>query len=373
VAVWMIEALKRDYDVTVLTWSPPDVDRLNRFYGTSLARSEFRVHSVPAPVRWVFKLDPDPRSIQKLCLLIRIGKIIGKRFDVLVTAAGEVDFGRRGIQYVSYPHLQRHYATWQSLRRLPRRGRLCALIRGRYRPWMLLAGYSFDRMKDNVTLVNSDWTRAKFRESYAADALTVYPPVPAGFPDVPWGQREDGFVCLGRISSEKRVEQVIDILARVRERGHGPHLHIIGNPGEPRSYYDKVCREVRQRGSWVTLHEGLSREAVSQLVAQHRYGIHGRPDEHFGIAVAEMMKAGCIVFAPADGGQVEIAGGEDRLLYRSADDAVEKILRVMNDTEEQTALRRHVDVRSQLFSPEAFTTRIQDVVREFLRAERSVV
>lgn len=366
VAVWLIEALKGEYDVSVLTWSPPDVDRLNRFYGTSLSKSDFTVHSIPVLVRTLFALDHDPRSIQKVCLLMRITKIIRNRYDLLIAVCGEIDFGRPGIQYVSYPWLERHQATWQSVSRLPWPGRVRAVIEGRYRPWMLLAGYSFDRMKQNLTLAVSEWTRTKLREAYEVDALTVYPPVSGGFVEVPWAERTDGFVTLGRIASEKRIERIIDILSRVRAHAPGAHLHIIGNPSGPRDYYRDVLRQVTDNASWVFLHENLSREAMTRLVSRNRYGIHARPDEQFGIAVAEMVAAGCIVFAPNSGGQVEIVGGDERLLYRTVDDAADKILRVMKDPDEQAALRRHLEAIRPFFSTEEFVRRIRDVVRQFL-------
>jgi glycosyltransferase involved in cell wall biosynthesis len=361
----MVEALKRDYDVSVLTWSPPDLDGLNRFYGTSLGRSDFTVHSIPAPVRRLFEFDPDPRSIQKVCLLMRIAKIIRHRYDLLISTR-EMDFGRRGIQYVSYPWLQPHYSTWQSLERLPWHARASAVIRGRYRPWMLLAGYSFERMTENLTLAVSEWTRTRFRESYGVDALTVYPPVVGGFPEVPWEQRAEDFVCLGRIAAEKRVERILEILAAVRAHEPATRLHIIGNPSGPRDYYHAVRGSVAEHASWVRLHENLSRAEMMHLVSRNRYGIHARPDEQFGIAVAEMVEAGCIVFAPNDGGPVEILGGDDRLLYRAVEDAVAKILRVMKDPGEQAALRRHLESRRHLFSTAEFVRRIQDVVRQFL-------
>jgi glycosyltransferase involved in cell wall biosynthesis len=369
VAAWMIEALKREYDLSVLTWSPPDVDRLNQFYGTSLGRSDFSAHWVPWPVRRLFELDPDPGSLQRLGLLMRVARMIKGKYDVLITASGEVDFGRRGIQYVYFPLLHPQYASWRSVRALPWHGRLWALVRGRYRPWMLLSGYSFDDMTKNLTLVVSEWTRRRFMASYGADATTVYPPVADGFPDVPWEQRENGFVCIGRISREKRLEQMIEILGEVRRHHQDTHLHIIGSARPPWSYYHDLRGRVQQHASWVFLHEHASHDEMTALVARHRYGIHAKPDEHFGIAVAEIAKAGCIVFAPNDGGQVEILGGDDRLLYGTAEDAVAKILRVMKDPGEQAALRRHLESRRHLFSTAEFVRHIQEIVRQFLASE----
>lgn len=42
VAVWMLQALRQAYDVTVLTWEPPDLPAINQAFGTSLAAGDFR-------------------------------------------------------------------------------------------------------------------------------------------------------------------------------------------------------------------------------------------------------------------------------------------------------------------------------------------
>src|SRR5262249_38798550 len=157
---------------------------------------------------------------------------------------------------------------------------------------------------------------------------------PGDFPAIPWQDREDGFVCIGRISPEKELEKIIAILAAVRGRGQKVHLHIIGSPDNPR-YYRRILRLVRANASWVFLNEGLSRDQLVRLISVHRYGIHGMREEHFGMAVAEMVRAGCIVFVPRGGGQVEIVRGEDRLLYKTPAEAITKIGRVMDNVDEQ--------------------------------------
>jgi len=49
---------------------------------------------------------------------------------------------------------------------------------------------------------------------------------------------------------------------------------------------------------------------VYKRQASSRYGIHGAEGEGFGIAIAEMVKAGCVTFAPAVGGPAEILDHE---------------------------------------------------------------
>jgi glycosyltransferase involved in cell wall biosynthesis len=363
VAAWIIEALKGEYDISVLTSAPPNVDLLNLYYGTSLSPSDFKVYCFPRLLRRL--VDLDRFGVQRISLLMRICKIVKDRFDVVITASNEVDFGRKGIQYVHYPWLHIHEKRRPSAVDLPWYQRLWTLVCGRYQPWRVISGYSFERMKKNLTLVNSDWTGSKCREFYGIETMTVYPPVPGLFPDVPWEERENGFVCIGRISGEKRLENIIDILSEVRLQGKDIHLHIIGTPGHDMDYYRRVVKKVRENASWVFLNENLSREELIRLISGYRYGIHGMPREHFGIAVAEMIKAGCIVFVPNCGGQVEIVGRDDRLLYETDKDAVEKILCVMNNSDKQTSLRDYLGSRKKMFSSEIFMCRIREIVRRF--------
>lgn len=58
----------------------------------------------PSPLtRRLIGQIPDDSHIQRLSSLIRICKRIHHSFDILITADGEVDFGRPGIQYVHVP------------------------------------------------------------------------------------------------------------------------------------------------------------------------------------------------------------------------------------------------------------------------------
>jgi glycosyltransferase involved in cell wall biosynthesis len=189
------------------------------------------------------------------------------------------------------------------------------------------------------------------------------------FPEVPWEDRENGFIAIGRIAPEKELEKLIDSLAAVKSQGWDIHLHIVGSP-EDRRYYKRILRRVRENASWVFLEQNLSREELVQLVSMHRYGIHGMAEEHFGIAVAELVWAGCLVFVPRGGGQVEIVDGDERLLYAAPEEAVAKIILVMSDPDVQRSLRTHLASRKRLFSTERFMRRMQELVRHFGETQR---
>jgi hypothetical protein len=92
--------------------------------------------------------------------------------------------------------------------------------------------------------------------------------------------------------------------------------------------------------------------------------------EHFGIAVAEMVKAGCIVFTPNSGGQVEIVGKDDRLTYDSDEQAVEKITAVLGDASRQRTLVEHLAGCASCFSADRFVREIRAVVGEVAEESR---
>jgi glycosyltransferase involved in cell wall biosynthesis len=373
VLCWLLQALRDHYHLTLLTWHPIDLPALNRHFGTSLKPTDFQVRHVPPAIRKIFEFDPDPGSIQKNAYLARTCKRIRTNFDVVISSDNEVDFGKPALQYVHVPHLAHVYPKVAHHLEMPPAKKLAALFRGEIRPWMLVGGYSFERMQRNRTMVNSDWTGRWVRRVYGIDSVTVYPPAAGDFPDIPWEQREDGFVVIGRLHRDKRPLWCLRVLEIVRRSFPAIKLHIIGAasawPDEV-AYYRELAPVVKENAPWVTLHENISREAMQSLVARQRYGMHAMKDEHFGMAVAEMVLAGCIPFVHNSGGPPETAGHDPRLIYRSAEEAAEKITCVLASPAQQARIRARLAPRRDLFRPETFMNSIRAEVSRALAETR---
>jgi len=96
------------------------------------------------------------------------------------------------------------------------------------------------------------------------------------------------------------------------------------------------------------------------------------PDEHFGIAVAEMVRAGCVVFVPATGGPPEIVGPEPALLFASPADAVQKIRAVLADAPLRGRLRAHLETRAPRFGTERFVARLRAIVDDQLSGATAI-
>ena len=347
VAAWALQALSEsDHQVTVLTWQPQDLETINQLFGTNLDASAFRWVYGPPAIRWVMASLPFSLSFFEINLLIRRARSLWRtrQYDLVFGTLNEIDVGDRAIQYVHFPWAiyPRPEADlrWYHLKPFVLAFRaLCALI----------SGCSKSSIGRNETLANSEWTKRNFEAWYGAPAKVVYPPVPGDFPEVRPEERALAFACLGRIAPEKELEKIIEILARVRARGHDLRLRIVGQTIEV-GYVRQLREFARPHSSWVEFHANLPRQEMVRVIASSRYGIHGMVGEHFGIAPAELQRAGCITFVADDGGPLEIVGGDHRVVYRSIDDAVEKIHQVLSDPDLEQAIRNDLKQRAEHFT-----------------------
>lgn len=365
VAAWMLQALSADHDVTVLSWWPVDVAPINRFFGTTLRSGSFATHVVPASWRRIPDSLPVPAALLRSSLLMRYTRRMIDDFEVIVGVHNETDYGRRGIQYVHYPTYLRPRPE-VDLRWYHRAG---PLLNTYYAAADRLADFSLDRMKANLTLANSYWTAARIRNFLGIDAATLYPPVLAATAPSPWDKRHRGFVAMGRISPEKEYERVMRIVARVRAYVPDLTLTVIGTwDAMAQGYYQSLvtlAATLDPGGHWITFRRDLPREEVQRVLANTRYGIHGMREEHFGMAPAEMVRAGMIVWVPDGGGQVEIVGEAPQLRFATDDQAVDVISQVINDQGEERRLREHLAVQGERFSTERFTTAVREIVASF--------
>jgi glycosyltransferase involved in cell wall biosynthesis len=84
------------------------------------------------------------------------------------------------------------------------------------------------------------------------------------------------------------------------------------------------------------------------------------------MAPAEMVRAGCLVWVPGGGGQVEIVGDNPRLRYDSEDEAVDVISAVLADPAEEQRLREILTARAaQQFSSGRFMDQVRRIVADF--------
>jgi glycosyltransferase involved in cell wall biosynthesis len=362
----MIQALKDDFDLTLLTWRHFSAEVLNRFQGTNIRDSDLKVLRPNPIVRTIINLDRDYGSIQPIAYLMRVIHAIRKNYDLVIgSGTEEMDLGGAGLVYIHFPHLARFWSQYRDCEGLTLWAKLRAMIGGATRPWIVIADYSIKRFRAATLVVNSDWTAEKVRSFYELPTTTLYPPAIRSQDCREWAKRENGFLCLGRITPFKRMDAVISILGQVRLGQPDLTLHLVGvrteHPGY-RGYDRKLDDLINANREWITLHEYMAREELSKLMGRMRYGIHANRDEHFGIAPAEMMASGCIVFVHNSGGQVEIVGEDPRLCFDADEDAIEKIASVVAAPALQASILASLAPRRSMFSPEKFMQGLRTIV-----------
>lgn len=354
---WILEALKDDYDLTYVTWGKKiDLEEVDNFYGTSLSKSGMKVNYIPSLN--FLKFDTRPFWLI-IALMERYMKSRKDDFDIPFSTYNEIDFGKRGIQFVQGPSRSSSGAQFYLLDYKE------SWLRKKYHDFCCwFSGFKVEHITRNVTLVNSNWGSKVFKETFGDfPTITTYLPVVLKKKDIPWEKRTNDFLCVGDILPVKKTHESFEVIRRLREMGHDVRLHIVGDGNN--EYADFVKAEAKKY-PFVIMEGRLNREKISDLMSKSRYGLHMRDYEGFGIAIAELAYAGCLIFAPGKGGgQVEVLNRNPYLLYDGIDDAVKKIDRVLKDPKLQEEVRQEMIKHTEKFSAESFKKRIQEVAKNF--------
>ncbi len=369
VSTYVMEALQDFYEIELITFdSKVTLERLNKFYDAKLDAKKIKLRRVQAP--FFIKNDMSRLAILRQHLIMSKCKRLMDEYDLFFSTYNEMDFGVRGIQYVHFPFLvDYNFASLKEENFSKVWYHKPSLIRKLYEKiGYFLSGAKKGSIANNITLVNSNWTGKIFEKAYGVKPITLYPPVPVNMSGIPdFYSRENGFVAIGRIEPTKRFLEIIEVISSVRKAGLDVHLHIIGKPGDE-GYFEKIEALRKIFSDWLFLETDLSRDELLRLVVKHKYGIHAKINEHFGIAVAEMIRLGLITFVHDSGGQVEIVN-LDELKYKSLEDATNKILNILRDRNLQESLRIDLMKNAAQFSGDVFKDKVRNIVHYFLEGK----
>ncbi|MEM9002334.1 MAG: glycosyltransferase family 4 protein [Cyanobacteria bacterium P01_F01_bin.86] len=357
VALWILEALYSDYEVTLYTLSSIDLSWLDAMYSTQLADKPITVKTqLPKWLNQPADFLISNNKMLRMSLIywtIRYFKSVASQYDVVFSAFNSLDMGQSGIQYLHWIHVIEN-------------------DREDAKPWfkilMKWVDFSYESLRSNLSIANSQYTANRVEETYGIKADVVFPPVITQIEALPWQEKENAFLCSGRIVPAKQTHRVIEILKMIRDKGFDIKLHITGGGGG--SYGQDYLRQVealaQEYSDWVYLHQNLPYVDYLKILARCRFGIHYKP-EPFGISIAEMLKAGMIPFVRSKGGQMEIVGADHGdILFDNDTDAVEKIVKVLSDQSLQDNLLRSLEERQEIFSTGRFVDEIRAVVKKYL-------
>ena len=342
VCVWAIHALKDEFDIDlIVTEKDVTIYKINNFYETNFSDHDFNIINIFFPIRGYLLQNH---------LTQRYFKNNSKKYDFAISTNNEMDFGKKGIQYIHYPILKKGKKN---------------ILKKLYKKIVFsLSKYQFKSMQNNLTLTNSLWTKRQIKKIYNLESKVLYPSLVGKFPLIKEEEKQEGFVCIGRITPAKEFEKVIEILSEVKKKFPSITLDIIGYI-EDKKYFKKIEDMVNKKSDWIKIRTNLSHKEIKESIIKFKYGIHGMKNEHFGIVILEMIKAGVIPFVANDGGQVEIVDDEN-LIYRDKEDAVKKIEKILGNSLLQKKVFKKVQEQNKKFSKEVFAKQISEIVNKFI-------
>lgn len=361
----IMQALKDEFDITLVTTRSVDLDRMNAFYGTSIRLGEISVRLAPVPF---FMRHNSRISALRGALYSRFSRRIGKEFDICISTYNLTYWGKPGVHFIADltwdMALSFQYDDEPMLRRSLIYGdhllRKCYLFICKW----VEGGRAKDKADyfngDEEIIANSQWSAQiiKNRYDYDCDKI-IYPAVQDTFKNIPWSKKKTAFFSIGRITPEKRIERQIDILEKVRGLGHDIQFHLIGHVGSD-NYGKKIKKKISGK-SWIIMEGKKFGPAKERLLTGIKFAIHTRSHEAFGITVAEMVKAGCIPFVPNSGGPTEIVPYKE-LQFESVEDAIEKIDCVLRDKNKQHDLLQKLEIQKHLFSATQFRRQVKNFI-----------
>lgn len=350
-----LEALQNEHELSVYSLNDPDFDVLNDQFNTKVAHVEKRSfgnrgQAIRHGGELVRRITNRPT--RRLQAALSYSYVDRQNHDLIVSTYNEYGFESPSLLYIDFPNFGPQFESEPESAIESIYGTICNVAhRG-----------TKEQVRESTLLANSEWSANIVEKVYDVRPQVLYPPVDtSGFDPRSWEKREDGFISIGRADPVKRPLKVIDIFERVRQRGHDVHLHWLGAVGDG-EYGRKVQRRAAETEA-VTLEGRVPFEDLAEMVSTHKYGLHGRINEHFGIAVAELLAGGTIPFVHDSGGQREIVGWSERVVYQNVQDAVSKIESILEDPDGRR-IRDRLPNAKATFGLERFRRDIRAVVAQ---------
>ena len=173
-------------------------------------------------------------------------------------------------------------------------------------------------------------------------------------------------VFIGRIDARKRLDDIIDIVAKARALSGRPLTLCFAGFVEPTAYAERVKARIDSI-EWCKLAGPVAGTEKEDFLQSGTYAIHANRDEDFGISVTEYIKAGCIPIVPDEGGAHEILDTPE-LSFVNVADAAEKLSRLVTSDQFRNSARLKCARRSSMFSKESTLQALHSLLDEITNA-----
>jgi len=353
--MWLIQALKDQYQISVITRGGWDLKSLNKFANTTIEAENISLVKLP----FSKLLSQTKGGAIWNGFFLRYCRRIGKSFDIRISAARPIDWGLPAVHILADVFWNDElYLKFGPPKTISETSGVRYLL-GKI--GTVIEGRSNRLIRDDRFIANSKWTAEISLKYCLLKPVIIYPPVLNIEFQKDWNSRENDFVYLGRISEEKKLEQAIEIIEAVRNKGNLINFHIVGKI-DSSIYSTKILKICESKKSWIKLYGSKYGNEKYDILTSYKYGINCCEVEAFGISTVEMIKAGMIPFINSSGGQKEIVNNE-ALCFINNEDAVLKICNLIKNNFFQDEILNELRVQTKKFSTEKFSSDIQSFIQ----------
>jgi len=303
-------------------------------------------------------------------------KRLAKKSDICISAGNIIDFGKPAHHFMTIIEFgDDDFAAYARNQTQGKRSLLSKLKRLIFDSFpRLILGLRSKRtiIADNAEHIypNSYYLDQLMRNFYGDFNSEVFFPPTVFEPKTTPLQRDALQVAfIGRISPEKDIFSIIDIVERARALSGQNLLLCIAGPIDKDTTYIRKLKELAEERPWISLPGATFGEAKDRLLRSSTYAIHAGKIETFGISVAEYLKAGEIVIVPHEGGSREVVDNP-RLTYSTHEEAAQILARLLSDTSFRTQQLQHCEARAQFFSRKAYCERQHNLIKRILESQQ---
>ena len=361
-AFLLIKELQKSCEVTVaLQHAGADPLAVAEIYGIHLSRENLKLIVLEPKSRFLGKLDRVFDSLWRRRL-----RRIGPRYDICISCANVVDFGRPGFHFIFMLALDNSFRNYfwggkpssvvSIIKEICRNSieRLSMVVAGCRKVAKIVAD------EKETIIPNSEFVRKTLEAHYHCKIGPVfYPPTTYEFANIHRNKNLD-VLSIGRIAPEKRVADMIEIVRIARNKSGLPfRIRLAGLCSNP--VVAKQIDELSKLYDWVVLEGVVVGEKKSKLFGECSFALHACKIEAFGISVAEYLKAGVVPIVPVEGGPAEIVDYAP-LLYGTLDEAADILIRLSTDERFYNECAGHCAQRSKFFSAATYFKRQSELI-----------
>ncbi len=237
---------------------------------------------------------------------------INNSYKFLFSAAGEFLSKRYKVyQYIHHPFYSlnpKHYLAIGTKKHEIYKFILRYIVSLFVRIYFLINKKFYEK---NKSLLNSKWTQKRFFKIYKKKSTLLYPtfniPTQEKFDFSKFSKRSNNFIILGRVGSDKKTFEAIEIFVKIKKNNKDLKLNKLLIIGPIKKNIKKKIEHFKKKYSGDIEFLGhVTYQKRNELLKKNKYGLHLCEEEHFGRSLLEMNKKGMICFTHNSGGSVEI-------------------------------------------------------------------